>query len=543
MSAQKSTTLTTPLARFTRAIEAWRALLGDEHVVLDPRALEEATQTTFATTRQVSCIVRPGSFSEVQSVLRVAHAQEIAIYPVSKGRNWGLGSRVPTADNCVLLELARLDRIVEFDERLGYVTIEPGVSFEQLAAFLQAQNSTRYLSVIGGPPDASVLANTIERGEGLGPLGQRFQHACGLEVVLANGDRLSTGFVDVAQSKVDGLSATGLGPALDGLFYQSNFGIVLRMRVWLAQKPASFRVCMFRIREGRSEEAAVEALRNLQAKGILAPCSFALWNKYKLLASQQQYPWHLANGEVLDKKLLQKTFSRMWKDTSWFGFGALYSSSAAIGRHEERIVRKALAPHVDGIKVFKKSNARLFSALSPLLSRFSAMNLREVLNAVFFRSVYLGNPIRTSLKSVYWRKKIPLPETMHPDRDRCGLHWLCHVVPFTKEAVAECTQIVEQHCFAHDIEPNIALLNVSERALHLFVVLVYDRDVAGADAKAELCQQAISQHLVQVGYSAYRLGIQSMEQYSMLPKHRRAILRQIKGIFDPKGIIAPGRYE
>lgn len=50
----------------------------------------------------------------------------VPVYPTSRGRSWGFGSRVPAADGCVLLDLGRMNRIVGFDERLAYVTVEPG---------------------------------------------------------------------------------------------------------------------------------------------------------------------------------------------------------------------------------------------------------------------------------------------------------------------------------------------------------------------------------------------------------------------------------
>ena len=38
-----------------------------------------------------------------------------ALHPVSSGKNWGYGSRVPTSDG-VSLDLGRLNRILDFDQ-------------------------------------------------------------------------------------------------------------------------------------------------------------------------------------------------------------------------------------------------------------------------------------------------------------------------------------------------------------------------------------------------------------------------------------------
>jgi len=64
---------------------------------------------------------------------------------------------------------------------------------------------------------------------------------CGLEVVLPNGDVVRTGMG--ARSGADSWQdyRNGYGPALDGLFTQSNFGIVTKMGFWLMPEPQGFR--------------------------------------------------------------------------------------------------------------------------------------------------------------------------------------------------------------------------------------------------------------------------------------------------------------
>ena len=56
---------------------------------------------------------------------------------------------------------------------------------------------------------------------------------CGLEVVLANGEVLRTGMGAMPNSEVWHQYKYGFGPLVDGLFSQSNFGIVTRMGLWL----------------------------------------------------------------------------------------------------------------------------------------------------------------------------------------------------------------------------------------------------------------------------------------------------------------------
>ena len=81
-----------------RAIQEWSDLVGADHVVTDPAALHAAETATFSTAARVPLIVRPADRQQVQACLRVANANRVPVYPVSTGRNWGYGSRVPSAD-------------------------------------------------------------------------------------------------------------------------------------------------------------------------------------------------------------------------------------------------------------------------------------------------------------------------------------------------------------------------------------------------------------------------------------------------------------
>src|ERR1035437_10359843 len=148
------------------ALEQWTAQLGRENVILDPAALRGAETATFGTSVTVPAIVRPGNREEVQQVLRIANEWRIPVYPVSGGCNWGYGSRVPGASGCVLLDLGRMNRILDFSEDLAYITVEPGVTQQQVYAFLQERKSGLWMDATGASPQASLVGNAVERGFG-----------------------------------------------------------------------------------------------------------------------------------------------------------------------------------------------------------------------------------------------------------------------------------------------------------------------------------------------------------------------------------------
>src|SRR5262245_56982322 len=148
---------------FVEALREWAWVIGNDHVIHDSATLDLASTATFATRPRVHAILRPASREEVQQCVRIANRLRVPIFPISSGKNWGYGSRVPTQDG-VLLELGRLNRILDFDEQLGYVTLEPGVTQAQLYAFLRERQSGLWMDATGASPDCSIIGNTLERG-------------------------------------------------------------------------------------------------------------------------------------------------------------------------------------------------------------------------------------------------------------------------------------------------------------------------------------------------------------------------------------------
>ena len=139
-----------------------------------------------------SAVVRPDGVDEVRAIVRLASELRIPLWTVSTGRNLGYGASAPRVRGCVVLELSRMNRILEVNEKLGYVLVEPGVRFFDLYEHLQREGIALWASV-PGLGWGSVTGNALERGLGSTPYGDHSGNICGMEVVLADGDLLRTG--------------------------------------------------------------------------------------------------------------------------------------------------------------------------------------------------------------------------------------------------------------------------------------------------------------------------------------------------------------
>lgn len=522
------------------ALREWEASLGSAYVDRDPRSLDAAGTATFNTTSQVGAILRPANREQVQQCVRTANRFRVPLYPFSSGKNWGYGSRAPVRDG-VLLDLSRLNRIVDFDEDLAYVTIEPGVTQRQLHDFLKSQNSHLWMDATGASPDCSIIGNTMDRGFGHTPMGDHCGNSCALEVVLPTGECIETGFARFTGARAAVLGRWGVGPAVDGLFSQSNFGIVTRMTVWLMPAPEAFQAFFFMTADEDGLAAIVDALRPLRLNGTLRSIMH-VGNDYKVLTATSQYPWEQTGGRTpLDRQTMTE-IRRQATIGAWNGSGGLYGTRAQV-REARTQLRKALKGKVDRLQFVDDrllAIMRRFATPFRLVTGWDISRTLRVIAPVY--GLLKGVPTTAPLASAYWRKKGPLPTQMDPDRDGCGLLWCSPVLPNTGAAATEVTRLATDLLLRYGFEPQISLSFATERSLICVTTISYDRSVAGEDERATACYRELVEQLLARGYPPYRLNVASMD-YAGVEGAYAASLGAMKAALDPNNVLAPGRYQ
>ena len=523
------------------ALEQWEAQLGRENVTRDPAGLRAAETATFGTSVTVPAIVRPGSREEVQQVLRIANEFRIPVYPVSGGGNWGYGSRVPSTSGCVLLDLGRMNRILDFSENLAYITVEPGVTQQQVYAYLQERKSGLWMDATGASPQASLLGNAVERGFGHTPYGDHFSHVCGMEVVLPNGEVLETGFSRFEGSRTGPLHRWGVGAYLDGLFTQSNLGVVTRMSIWLMPAPEYFQAYFFSCDSADALAPIIEALRPLRLNGTLRS-TVHIANDYKVLAGMQQYPWEEAGGRTPLPEEVMKRLRKQLHFGAWNASGGLYGTRAQVAE-ARRLLRRALSGKVNKLKFLDQQKLRLagrFSGLYRLLTRWDLSRALDLLRPLF--GLLQGVPTDQPLASAYWRTRFPPPAAMDPDLDGCGLLWCSPVTPADGAQAEELVALAGETLLSYGFEPAISLTMITERSLACVVSITYDRHLPGEDEKASACYHELLRRLSAAGFYCYRMTSQSSAGLKSSPGYD-GVLRSLKRSLDPNQILAPGRYQ
>ena len=186
-----------------------------------------------------SAAVAPDGVEQVQAVVKIANKYKIPLWTISTGKNLGYGGSAPLLGGSVVLDLKRMDRILEVNDKNHYALVEPGVSYFDLYRYIQDNNLKVWIDP-ADPGWGSLIGNAVDRGGGRTPMRDHFDAHCGMEVVLPNGEVMRTGMGALPGSKTWQQYRYGFGPYVNGMFSQSNLGIVTKMGFWLFPEPEAY---------------------------------------------------------------------------------------------------------------------------------------------------------------------------------------------------------------------------------------------------------------------------------------------------------------
>ena len=189
-------TFQTALKEIGRIIGPDNVIVDDEKIVPYDKIMIPVPESQHAP----SAVITPGSAEEIQRIMKVLNRRKIPVYPISTGKNIGYGSAAPVQRGQVIMDLKRMNRILEVDPELCTALVEPGVTYQQLYDYIQEHKLPLWFSCPAPSAIAGPVGNMLDRGVGYTPYGEHFLFSCGMEVVLANGDLLRTGMGSMPKS-------------------------------------------------------------------------------------------------------------------------------------------------------------------------------------------------------------------------------------------------------------------------------------------------------------------------------------------------------
>ncbi|WP_374530705.1 FAD-binding oxidoreductase [Novosphingobium sp.] len=507
----KGTTLAPGVSKadFAGFITAAKSVVEAEWVAGDAAAVKPWTKTYVPDPggRHAPIgAVAPASVEEVQELVKIANKFKQPLWPVSTGKNMGYGMTSTAAPGQVVLDLKRMNRIIEVDPELCTALVEPGVTYQQLKDYLVENNLPLWIDVPTVGPIVSPVGNTLDRGVGYTPYGEHFMVQCGMEVVMADGQILKTGMGSTKNPSTWQAFKWGYGPYLDGIFTQSNFGVVTKMGMWLMPAPPVYKPFVVRHRNMGDLSKIVDAMRPMRISNIIPNVVLMMGAGYQLAMFNRR-------GEVWDKAepVPDEAFQQAGEKAGlgmWNTYFALYGTPGMIAENE-KIVRAA------------------FEAIG---------------GEVLTEGQIVGNPYfhhhATLMQGGLSLEEVGLARWKGAGG---GLAWFAPVAPAkggeTEGQVALAKEILGKHGFDYT-----AAFAIGSRELHHIIALLYDKSDPEEEKRADACYKELVTGFGDKGWASYRTGVHAMDlvaqQYGEV---NRAVNAAIKQALDPNHILAPGK--
>jgi glycolate oxidase len=177
----------------SKDIEYILSVIGDKERVLFGEAINEdySHDELGSVKRMPDLVVQPLSTEEVSKVMKYAHENTIPVTP--RGSGTGLvGAAVPIHGG-IIIDLSKMNKILELDEENLTLTVEPGVLLMEILKFVE-EHDLMY------PPDpgektATIAGNINTNAGGMRAVkyGVTRDYVRGLELVLPNGEIIQAG--------------------------------------------------------------------------------------------------------------------------------------------------------------------------------------------------------------------------------------------------------------------------------------------------------------------------------------------------------------
>ena len=495
-------------AAFEKALDAFAGVVGKQWVLATDEDRDTFTDyyaAGDADQHVPSAAVGPQTVEEVQAIVRIANEYKVPLWPISRGKNLGYGAAAPCTNGTVVLDLGRMNRILDVDERFGYCVVEPGVGFFDLFNYLQENKIKLWMSI---PANAwgSVVGNALERGYGYTPYGENTRNICGMEIVLPNGDLVRTGNGAMSNSASWHLFKYGFGPSWDQMFCQSNLGICTKMGMWLMPEPEATLGLNIQLPNPDDVGWAIDELAPLRMKGVIEQ-SPSIGNSLRFVASRtQRSEWYSGDGALPDDVLMEILRKN---NLGWWTINLRLYGYDEVNEVHARIIKEAFARHMkQEIEVVKWHRG------DPIENSGA------------------GVPATNALQIINWRG------------GRGGHIGFSPILPAKSEHVLRQFHSTKKRYEEIGVD-YYGSFTLFERYTTNVNMMVYDRDDAALTAKVRALFKVLVADAAKEGYSEYRTHLSYMDDVALtFDFNKHALLRlneTVKDALDPNGILAPGK--
>lgn len=449
-------------------IAALQAIVGNEHVIVEPDRVEPYGADAVKEKFPPEAVVFPESTAEMVEILKLANE---FVFPVTaRGGGVGYTGGAVPVDGGIVIGTDRMKKIIEINADDLYITCQPGLTTYEVQQAV-AEHGLMFAPDPASYKDSFIGGNIAENAGGMRTpkYGVTKHHVLGLEVVTATGEIIRTGGKTV--KNVVGFDLTGLMCGSEGML-----GIITEATLKLLPMPEATSTVRANF---TSMEAACKVLTKFTPHGIL-PMAMEVIDKFCVAAVEENFAFGLS------------------REAEAILLVAVDGSAEEVER-QAIVIEKVIAENggFDILRARSKGEEdKLWDvrrAISPSLMKYGTLKINEDV--------------------VVPRSKVP-------------------------ELVARIEQIGKKHNtfvanFGHAGDGNI------------HVNFVVDRDDPAAIARARKCVSETFHLSVELGGTIsgeHGIGyVKSQYMHFAIDPATIEIMKSIKRVFDPKGILNPGK--
>ncbi len=499
-------------AQFAEAVAKMRAVVGTEWVFTSESPLLRSYLDTYSPASEEqtfpSAAVCPASVEEVEKVVVIANDHRVPLWSTSTGKNFAYGGPAPREGGQVVLDLKRMNRILEVNTDFAYALVEPGVSYLQLYKHLRERNLKLWIDSasngLGG-----IVGNTLDHGVGYTPYGDHLIMQCGMEAVLADGTLFRTGMGALPAARTWQLCKVGFGPHVDGLFTQSNFAVVTKLGIWLMPEPPVVKPFMIAFEKDDDLPRAIEVCRPLKVNMVIPNAAFTVDLLWEAAVTETRGKYYSGTGPLPDS--VRRKIASDLKLGMWNFYAGLYGLPETVAA-TWKIVREAFTS-IPGAKFYGEDDRKgdvSFEYRAQLMRGIPHMTEFGLLNWVGGGGHINFSPISPTTGEHAWKQYGMIRDTCH----RYGFDYMGEFV-------------------------------VGWRDMHHIVMLMFDRQNPAQRQRAGECFGRLIDEAAAQGYGEYRTNLAYMDQlaktYSAFDGSLLALQRRLKRALDPNGVLAPGK--
>lgn len=173
-------------------VDFLKSICGEKRVFFGGEISEDFGRDELAEARVMpEVLVEPTSTEEVSSIMKYAYENNIPVTP--RGQGTGLVGGAVAIYGGIMLNMTKMNQILELDEENLTLTVEPGVLLMEVSKFVEAHDL--FYPPDPGEKSATIAGNINTNAGGMRAVkyGVTRDFVRGLEVVLPNGEILEVG--------------------------------------------------------------------------------------------------------------------------------------------------------------------------------------------------------------------------------------------------------------------------------------------------------------------------------------------------------------